>query len=76
MFRRMVRPTHVHTIDALMTAVSSWAPQLLKVSLELMVHTDIVWPVVCCVEVCSCNCCPLLSSALPPCTRSFRSRLE
>ena len=31
-----------HTVVALTMAVSSWAPQLLKVSVELTVHTEIV----------------------------------
>ena len=52
-------------------AVSSCAPQLVNVSVELTVHTETVWPVVCCVDVCSWTC-PLISSDARSWTKSLQ----
>lgn len=60
----------VEDLTAPTMAVSSRAPQLLNVSVEQAVHTEIVCPVVCCVVVHSWPC-PLLSSDALPCTKSL-----
>ncbi len=66
----------VEDLTAPTIAVSSCAPQLVNVSVEPAVHTEIVCPVVCCVVVYSWPC-PLLSSDALPWTKSLvRDRVE